>query len=1631
MSTTQVGIKLSLDGASQAEASLRRVSGGLDGIGQSAASIKQALGGLAGAFAGVVSVREFVQAADAVTQLQNNLRLATGSAQAAGAAYEQLFAIAQRSRTNFAELGNTFASIARASESLGLSQQALLSLTETIGNAVTVSGASAQASQAALMQLGQGLASGTLRGEELNSILEQTPRLAKALADGLGVSTGALRKLGEQGKLTAEAVVQALQSQQAKLAEEVQSSVTTVGQAFTQLQNAATVLVGTVDKASGSSNVLATSIQAVAASLGDISAAFKDSTASGSGYASMLENGIGVVFETVSVLGANVAYVITGIRNELGGLAAQAVAVATGEFAQAGEIRRAMVADAEKARADVDALSDRLLNARRLRQLAEQSTAGLDFSAENARLNRQAGNTAVAPLDFSGLVGGAAKAKKAVKELGDEFASQREAAKGWADAMGDFAKIAAGVEADTLGLSKAQERLVQYLGSTAYSNASEGMRELALQQAYAAISAEQLAAALKAEDESLRAAASAWADLVEAQQANAQTAEDAVRAQLLQNEAIGLSTTALAELEAARLNDAAATKEQRAAVLDIIDPSLQAGDAYRAEAAALRALASAKTAGAAKQVAADTAKAAADEWRKASEQIEQTLTDALMRGFESGKDFAQNLRDTLVNMFRTLVLRPIISAVVNPVAGAITGSLGLAGAANAGQGGSALGTLSSLASFSSAFGAGGAAGFGALMGGGFTEAVSAGFTTLLTGGSVGTAAAGLGTLAGALGPIALGLGALSSIIGSTRGETRYGGQYGYSFDGTLADYRRGGMFAGATQGVNRITGAQSFAEAEVQGAISGTVQSINNLLKAAGSSAALVGFQAGLETSGKGRGGVFAGGTLSTGATFGEDGSGDNYAGTLFEKTSTQSPDAETALKNFALDLQQATVQALQAATDVPQAIKALVQGVDAEGLTAEAAAALLQTIDAQVTGVNQLRAAFAAMGLEQFAALGFDAASGLAAAAGGFEALGNNLASYYENFYTEAERTANTTRQLTDTLAGLGVQLPATREAFRALLEDTLASGNNDLAAQLLSLSGAFAAVVPAAEDASAAIAKAAERIAQERAGLEREYLQVTGNTAALRALELAALDESNRALKAQIYAYQDQQAAQQAAADAAQEAAQAAEQAAQAYASAFNDAQQFLDGLRNTISTWLAQQNAQAGGVQGYNSAAAAFSSQLVLARGGDRDALGGITSYASTLIDAINRESTTASEAAVRAGRVRGQLAGLPEQLRPEQFIVDNLKPVLAGIPTPIVAAVGTANAAQLAALNALGAGYSAALQPVIAALGTGFATLDTNLSGGLDLGEFRAALQGKATDAAINALFGLIDTDNDRIISAAEATAAAALTFGQQVKAGLAGDFDTLDTTLDGLLDFTEFSSAFGGLASEDTLAALFRETDTNGDGVISRLEAIAANTGGLNNGLSFNPTDPLRSVFDAILQSTALSAFYLQDASNKLNAISFYTSNTANATTAALNFMQDYSNKLNGIQYYLEGPFRGTGSFLIRGATTAFANGGVFTNQVVNGPTPFNMGLMGEAGPEAIMPLSRGADGKLGVVAQVQMPDWSQYGRSDNSAALVAEVRALREDNQAQARALVQANQRMTKILERWDGNGVPDTRVEA
>ena len=569
-----------------------------------------------------------------------------------------------------------------------------------------------------------------------------------------------------------------------------------------------------------------------------------------------------------------------------------------------------------------------------------------------------------------------------------------------------------------------------------------------------------------------------------------------VQTQIDHNNQLGLGVVAIAEMEAARLNEQATILDGVA--IKNMDRNLDQAeyDAIKAKAAALRELASLKVQGSIKEQGIDTAKKIEEEWRRSAESINSTLTDALMRGFESGKDFARNMRDTIVNMFKSLVLRPVISAVVNPVAqginsllygsgpqgsssmglgGSVSNAMGLNSLYGAGAqwlGGASAGASSLSLGYANAVGAVGGDSLGALIGanGGWAGVSTGAVAAEGAGAAAGSAAAG-GSITGALaavpvwGWIAL---AAIAIASKAKGETRSGGQYAYD----------------SNTGVAALLQGPSGGEIEgdvVRKSIAGTVGGLNYLLKGLDSKATITGAQAGVESSDRGRGGVFFGGSLSTGATFGESGKGSNYEGTLYEQTSSHSVDSKTALENFTTDLMQGTIQALQAAGDIPKSVAAMISGVDAESLTKEAATALVNDITTLVTGVNNFRAAIEGMPFEELKGLSFDAAQGLIAVAGGMERLGANLGTYYDNFYTAEEKRAQTVANINTALAGTGFDAAtATRAQFRALVEaqDLNTEAGRKMYATLLSVNGAFASITDAAGNAATAIADAAKKL-------------------------------------------------------------------------------------------------------------------------------------------------------------------------------------------------------------------------------------------------------------------------------------------------------------------------------------------------------------------------------------------------------------------------------------------------------------------------------------------------------------------------------------------------------------------------
>ena len=154
----------------------------------------------------------------------------------------------------------TYARLARATKTLSISQKELLDISRAINQAGKIGGATSREALAAQIQFSQALASGRFSGDELRSVFEQLPRLAKAIADGLGVGIGKLRELGEQGKLTSDVLTNSILSQTEKLNQEFADIAPTIEQGFLALSDSVTGFVGKVDTALGLSDKLARSL---------------------------------------------------------------------------------------------------------------------------------------------------------------------------------------------------------------------------------------------------------------------------------------------------------------------------------------------------------------------------------------------------------------------------------------------------------------------------------------------------------------------------------------------------------------------------------------------------------------------------------------------------------------------------------------------------------------------------------------------------------------------------------------------------------------------------------------------------------------------------------------------------------------------------------------------------------------------------------------------------------------------------------------------------------------------------------------------------------------------------------------------------------------------------------------------------------------------------------------------------------------------------------------------------------------------------------------------------------------------------------------------------------------------------
>jgi tape measure domain-containing protein len=235
-------------------------------MGQGYRSIANAARSLVAGLSAVSAAR----IADEWSSVEARVGLVTSGVEEQKTSLEEIYAIAQRTRQEYTATGDLFQKIQRNAKDLHLDTTDSLQLTEIIGKAMGIGGGSAGAQQAALTQLGQALGAGVLRGDELNSIIEQAPRLAQAIAEAFGVSVGQLKELGEQGKLTSNVLAKGLLKQAGKINAEFERMPKTFGGAMVILKNALGREVDAFNRATGASRRFAAAAELVAANLREV-----------------------------------------------------------------------------------------------------------------------------------------------------------------------------------------------------------------------------------------------------------------------------------------------------------------------------------------------------------------------------------------------------------------------------------------------------------------------------------------------------------------------------------------------------------------------------------------------------------------------------------------------------------------------------------------------------------------------------------------------------------------------------------------------------------------------------------------------------------------------------------------------------------------------------------------------------------------------------------------------------------------------------------------------------------------------------------------------------------------------------------------------------------------------------------------------------------------------------------------------------------------------------------------------------------------------------------------------------------------------------------------------------------------
>lgn len=223
---------------------MKKLSGSMR---RSANMFNSQLGQLGATFATGFGLAELTNAADTMVNLRNKMNATYETSQEVAQGMLDIKRIARESRADLDAVGTLYQRISVSTKNMGATQEEVAAVTQVVSNSFLMSGTTASEAANSARQFAQGLASGTLRGDEFRSVSENNVVLTKMLAEGLNLTVGELRLFAQEGGLTAERILPILTGQLEFTNEAIKDMRLNISQSRTLFKNSFTEMVDRVN----------------------------------------------------------------------------------------------------------------------------------------------------------------------------------------------------------------------------------------------------------------------------------------------------------------------------------------------------------------------------------------------------------------------------------------------------------------------------------------------------------------------------------------------------------------------------------------------------------------------------------------------------------------------------------------------------------------------------------------------------------------------------------------------------------------------------------------------------------------------------------------------------------------------------------------------------------------------------------------------------------------------------------------------------------------------------------------------------------------------------------------------------------------------------------------------------------------------------------------------------------------------------------------------------------------------------------------------------------------------------------------------------------------------------------------